>query len=143
MELLCAPRGFDSSAFAPMQRVVLFDTGKPGRDIHAGAYGSDLQLAFNTISAMVSEKYGPGERFDHLSAGSIWAEPRDWMMGLRQKERTLSALWEAEEGSKIPAPIKGIALEASALSNDTGFLRLSFEFTNFTSCLSELKANPF
>lgn len=37
MKLLCAPRGFDASGLDPMQRVVLFDTGKPGRDIHAGA----------------------------------------------------------------------------------------------------------
>lgn len=37
MKLLCAPRGFDASGVEPMQRVVLFDTGKPGRDIHAGA----------------------------------------------------------------------------------------------------------
>lgn len=37
MKLLCAPRGFDASPFGLMQRVVLFDTGKPGREIHAGA----------------------------------------------------------------------------------------------------------
>jgi len=37
MKLLCAPKGFDASTFGSMQRVVLFDTGKPGREIHAGA----------------------------------------------------------------------------------------------------------
>lgn len=37
MKFLCAPRGFDATGFDPMQRVVLFDTGKPGRDVHAGA----------------------------------------------------------------------------------------------------------
>ena len=37
MKLLCAPRGFDASAFKSTQRVVLFETGKPGRDVHAGA----------------------------------------------------------------------------------------------------------
>lgn len=37
MKFLCAPRGFDVTGYDPMQRVVLFDTGKPGRDVHAGA----------------------------------------------------------------------------------------------------------
>ena len=114
-----------------------------GRDIRAGAYGTDLLLTFNNISDMVSERYGQGERIDHVLAGSMWDQPRDWMMGLRQKERTLSTMWDAEEGSRIPVTIKAIVLEASALSGETGFLRLSFEFTNFTSCLAELKANPF
>src|SRR6185312_13698602 len=37
MKFLCAPRGFDATGFDSTQRVVLFDTGKPGRDVHAGA----------------------------------------------------------------------------------------------------------
>ena len=37
MKFLCAPRGFDAAGFDSMQRVVLFSTGKPGRDVHAGA----------------------------------------------------------------------------------------------------------
>lgn len=37
MKFLCAPRGFNTDGLPASQRVVLFDTGKKGREVHAGA----------------------------------------------------------------------------------------------------------
>ena len=114
-----------------------------GRNISTSVYGSEGKQVFDRIDEMVAEKYGRGKRFDFLRSGSIWNEPRDWMMGLLKKERVLVSFWDPKEGSSLPPTISNIGLELIALSTEKAYVRLSFEFFNFDACSKELKTNPF
>ncbi len=110
-----------------------------GKTLDTNSFGTEIQSAFDELEQALARKYGRHKKFDFVQAGSIWNEPRDWMSGLRHKERTLSAYWDAEEKSSLPPDLTSIALHARALSGSTGFLIVGYEFTNFTSCQQQLK----
>ena len=76
------------------------------------------------------------EEADYLLPGSIWDEPEDWMMALRQNERRLQAVWK---GSTLPNEVLTIILDASALSGSQGYLLLQYSFENEELCDSEEK----
>lgn len=109
------------------------------RDINTNAYGSDLKEKFDEIKSALSAKYGNSKDYDFLRSGSIWNEPRDWMMGLAKKERTLNSFWTTPENS-MPDSIKAISIEALAIGNSKGYIRFGYEFDNITQCLEEMKS---
>jgi hypothetical protein len=100
-----------------------------GDDISTNDFGSEVRDAFATIQNAVSKTYGQPEVFDHLKAGSIWGEPRDWSMGLLKKERTLAAYWNQK--SNTPNHINLVGLTAVGLTTQSGYIRLSYEFEGF------------
>lgn len=106
-----------------------------GRNIETSVFGAEARSVYENIEAMVSEKYGSPTTLDFLRAGSVWDEPQDWMMGLLRKDRIRRSLWEIRSGT--------ILLELGALSSAEAFVRLSYEFPNFTACAAELGSNPF
>ncbi len=57
-------------------------------------------------------KYGKRTKYDYLRSGSIWDEPKDWMMSLRQEERTLALFWSIDNGSVLAEHVSGISLQA-------------------------------
>jgi len=61
------------------------------------------------------------------------------MMGLREKERSLTAYWIIGKTGKLPNDLIGISLEVYALRSDAGFIMLSYEFSNFPQVLKALK----
>ena len=75
------------------------------------------------------------------SHGSIWKEPNDWMMGLKQKERTLVAFWDEETGADMSSTVANIMLEANATSSSSGYLSLSYEFDNAQVAFDEREAS--
>jgi hypothetical protein len=87
----------------------------------------------------LSDIYGKNRRIDRLLPGSIWDDPSDWMMGLRQQERLLQATWSAEHGSNMKNNIESIILVARAKSSDLGYLLLQYSFTNSERCLKEIE----
>lgn len=105
--------------------------------ISTSVYGSELKSDFESLKDALNEKYGKGKGYDFLRAGSIWNEPKDWMMGLLKKERILTTYWANLE---FPDHIHAIALEADALRSDTGTVKLSYEFENFKECRDRSKA---
>jgi hypothetical protein len=111
-----------------------------GKTVSTSAYGSELRSAFASLEDGLTAKYGPHETIDRLNVGSIWSEPREWMTALQKKERVLAALWSVEQGSKLSNRVTSIGLEATALGNDSGYLRLYYEFDNLAACTSTLKA---
>jgi hypothetical protein len=62
-----------------------------GITITTSAYGSELKGDFKTVEGLLAEKYGKHKPYDFLNAGSIWNAPREWMMGLLKKERSLDS----------------------------------------------------
>lgn len=110
-----------------------------GNNVSTSVYGTELRSAFNTLEAALISKYGNRKQFDQLRAGSIWDEPKDFMMGMLEKERSLVSFWDQDEGSTFTDHITAITLEAKALRQNVGFIELSYEFENTTACMNELK----
>jgi len=108
------------------------------KTISTSAYGNEIRSKFEGFESSLSSKYGKVQKFDRLRSGSIWKEPRDWMMGLRKKERTLASFWEGEE-SPLPDKLGSISLEAVALNTENGFIKIGYEFKNSSECIDWLK----
>jgi len=110
------------------------------KDIKTSVYGEGVKDEFDKIKNQVSISYGQSKDFDFLKAGSIWDEPKDWMMALKQGERALGAFWTREFGSILPDDISIIGLRAEALDTSTGYLILRYESADFTKANTEIEA---
>jgi hypothetical protein len=96
-----------------------------GNTIDTNVFGETLHKSLLEIRDVISQTYGqPQFTNDYVKTGSIWTDPQDWMMGLLKHDRMLSAAW----GKSLPNHIFGIVIEANALSQDTGYLTLFYEF---------------
>lgn len=101
------------------------------RNISTSPYGDVLKEQFAKVRDQIKPTYGKYEEFDFLKTGSIWNEPRDWMMGLLKQERTLACFWNHETGANLDAFIVEVRLEAHALEKNAGVLTLQYEFVGF------------
>ena len=110
-----------------------------GVTIRSSSHGVEIQQAFNDLTTMVGDTYGEYRRVDVLLPGSIWDEPEDWMMALRQNERQLQAVWDEDKGSTLSNEVSSIILGTSALSSSEGYLILQYSFENEELCDSEEK----
>ncbi len=107
--------------------------------IPTSVFGEELKDKFEKIESAISQKYGQGKRYDFLRSGSIWSEPRDWMMGLRKNERTLAEFWTGDT-SQLPDNIHVIALKTHATSTEDGLIELGYEFKNSNDCIEWIKS---
>src|SRR5262245_32156171 len=64
-----------------------------GKTVTTSVYGEGVRRVFHDLETQLNSVYGPAEEHDDLGVGSIWDEPRDYMMGLHKRERELSAVW--------------------------------------------------
>jgi len=113
-------------------------------DIITSVYGTELKSQFEAIQSQLEKTYGKEKKYDFLSAGSIWRESNDWMMGLLKKERFLSSYWtlkESDESNKVIKlrNINTISLQATAISQEKGYISLGYEFNNFQDCAKKIK----
>jgi hypothetical protein len=131
-------RSFESYMVVITDKAGLCKISAIGKTVFSSVYGTELQSAFDDVEEALTKKYGSHERTDGLRSGSIWDEPKDWMMGLHQKERYLATYWFLDRGATLSDHIVAIALEAHALSGNKGWLELSYEFDNFKACKDEL-----
>lgn len=110
-----------------------------GKAIQTGAYGTLLQASFHDMKDRLAAIYGTARVTDQLNQGSIWNEPRDWMMGMLKKERRLVALWTTDRNKAFPkAEFKAVALFAHALDGEHGALTVEYSFANEDACLAEI-----
>lgn len=105
-----------------------------GKEIDAGAFGTELLAKFDSLEKQLQDIYGKSFRNDFLRVGSMWNEPQYWMMGLLKKDRTLTALWTAQAGSALKEGIESVALSAMAWNGSSGNVILVYEFSNFAAC---------
>ncbi len=111
-----------------------------GKDIRTSSYGHELKSAFSDMEERLESAYGKHKKMDILFSGSIWDEPRDWMMSLIKKERILASVWDESKGSNLPSDLKKIGLIASPSARDKGYISIEYSFTNEDSCEAELAA---
>ncbi|MHB9100883.1 MAG: hypothetical protein ACYC2E_05160 [Sulfuricella sp.] len=108
--------------------------------INTSVYGSELISKFQSLEEALTSKYGTSKRFDYLRSGSIWHEPRYWMMALKKKERTLKTFWTEETGSRNSDNLSEIMLEAQAISTENALVLISYQFKNMSQCSSWIKS---
>lgn len=103
--------------------------------IKSNSYGEQLRQVYKRFFDALSAKYGNSKSFDFLRVGSIWNEPRDFMMGLAKRDRNLASYWEREERSNMPSDMTTISLTALAVDGSTGLVEIAYDFGNITACL--------
>lgn len=97
-----------------------------GHDVKTSSYGLELKGAFDAMEVKLKNTYGLNTRNDFLMPGSIWDEPKDWMMGLLKNERVLSCVWNAKSGAKLTEALESIYLGVSGADSDTGYIALEY-----------------
>ena len=105
-----------------------------GKSHASDDYGNEIKSIFLSFKTVLSNKYGNSKNFDFLKSGSIWTEPREYGWSLYKKERTLTSFWDDTEGSVNLNRIKGIMLNANAISPSVTYLTLTYEFRNIDKC---------
>jgi hypothetical protein len=113
-----------------------------GNDFDADSYGNAVRGNFATIEDALTKKYGEPTRTDKsLAEGSIWNEPKDWMMGLNKKERSYRVDWKASADHPLPDHLALIRLMAVATRFDHGALAILYRFDNNDACDKEIAAS--
>lgn len=107
--------------------------------ISTSVYGTELVNKFSSLESALTTKYGNPKQYDILRNGSIWNEQRDWMMGLRKKERILKSYW-TNEGRELPDSVQAIELEAMAINTERAVVSLVYEFKNSDQCVDWIKS---
>jgi len=111
-----------------------------GIPVRTDSYGTELRARFDFIQEALDQKYGPHKTVDELRKGSLWGDSHDWMMALFLKDRVLRSGWLVAETNGNPsAPVRFVALKAQAKNSLSGFVHVSYQFSNFDKCLKELK----
>lgn len=106
------------------------------KDVDTSSFGSELQEKHRDLVGVLSKKYGaPTNEFNALKAGSIWNEPKDWMMGLLRKERNLDAFWSKSDKNNLSDSLEAVSLNAEASSNGKGKIKLRYDFDNVDACV--------
>jgi hypothetical protein len=108
-----------------------------GKDHENDRYGSETRSVFSNFKSILYQKYGKSNDFDFIRSGALWKDSNEWVMSLRQNERTLTSFWSRSEGSVLPNSIEGISLAANATSSDSSYITLGYEFTNFEKCKAD------
>jgi hypothetical protein len=106
------------------------------KNIETNGFGEALRDKFDQIQAGVSKAYGQGKSLDYLEEGSMWDDPQYWMMGLLKHDRTLATYWKLDPPQDH---ITIIALKATALSLEKGYLSLAYEFEGFEQYVDKKK----
>lgn len=109
-----------------------------GKPINTSSDGSGLRSAFVSMNNVLNTKYGSAtEKFDFLKSGSIWDEPKDFMMGLVVDERYYNNYWVADKGARLGNNISIMALEGNARTSTQGYITVGYEYKNLDSCTKE------
>ena len=93
-----------------------------GKTITTSVYGNELRSEFDKMREQLQSVYGKEKLLDTLRAGSIWNEPKDFMMGLLKKERILGANWSTKDGLELKPGIQMILLGTGALNQEHGYI---------------------
>lgn len=108
-----------------------------GKSYENDRYGSETQSVFSKFKTILIQKYGKSQDFDFIKYGALWKDSNEWVMSLKQNERSLESFWSRTEGIAWQNGIKHINLSAKATSSDSSYITLGYEFTNFEACKSD------
>lgn len=106
--------------------------------IQTNEFGTQAKEAYENMKQQLSKGYGKPIELEYLKSGSIWDEPRDWMMGLVKQERTCSSFWMFEGRADH---LQSVLLDLTAKYTDTGRLVLRYESDKTHEILERVKAS--
>ena len=111
------------------------------KPIDTNVYGSTVKTTFGEMVAELRKKYGKNKLYDSSAARRASGAHNRWMSGLLDGEEKLDAFWDKKKGSTLDNNLQAITLNARARTADSGFLILTYEFSNIGRCIEEIK-NP-
>lgn len=112
-----------------------------GQPVRTSGSGEEVRARFDQLERVLAGKYGDGNQIDDLKSDSPYTSDRDWMESLLQHDRTYRTTWSLRDGDPLPSNLQYVELDAHAgTTSATGFVDLTYEFTNFSQCRSELAA---
>jgi hypothetical protein len=65
-----------------------------GNTFQSDDFGMSARSHVDAIESVLETKYGKPEPIDFLMSGSLWTEPRYWLMGLKQGDRHYGYHWK-------------------------------------------------
>ncbi|MGO4743097.1 hypothetical protein [Serratia quinivorans] len=107
------------------------------KDLNTDSHGLVLKSKVEEISESLTSIYGNRKINDVLLPGSIWKDPRDWMMGLLKEERFFGSEWKGTKAQPLKSDLQSIVIQAMAASGDTGRVYLKYNFKNIDACRKE------
>ena len=110
-----------------------------GKSIDTDSFGIALKSKYEELSDSLSSIYGKADKNDFLISGSIWKEPKYWMMSLDKKERFLSAEWKGTKEKPLKNNLISVSIEARADGSEKGYIFLQYNFTNNDICKAEIE----
>jgi hypothetical protein len=110
-----------------------------GKSIDTDSFGIALKSKYEELSDSLSSIYGKAEKNDFLVSGSIWEDPKYWMMSLSKRERFLSAQWKGTKESPLKNNLLSVSIEARADGSEKGYIFLQYNFSNNDICKAEIE----
>lgn len=110
-----------------------------GKDHDNDRYGADVREAYDRLKALLNDKYGASQEYSYIKSGALWDKPEDWVMSVKENERTLVSYWLMPDKQAVEG-IKSISLEVKAFSSGSAYLDLTYEFENFPLCKKRFNA---
>lgn len=104
------------------------------------SHGLTIKSKVENISASLTSIYGKGKVTDVLLPGSIWREPRDWMMGIYKEERYFGTEWKGTKEHPLKNDLQSIVIQARSSGSDSGRVYLQYNFKNIDECIKEKKS---
>lgn len=101
-------------------------------------YGDQTRQDFKKIKDALSAKYGAGREIEYMQQGAIWTEANEWVMSIRQNERTYAHDWpDVMDGAE---KYKLIQLWVVAVSSDSSAIVLEYQSEKIDACSAEIDA---
>lgn len=105
------------------------------RAVETSSFGTEIRAEVDSFAQQIAEKYGMDRRKqDQLANGSLWREPRYWMMSLEKKDRAYGYQWSAGTGAKLPDRISSITVSPLPSSQASARVIVDFVFDNHSAC---------
>ncbi|MEJ1961015.1 MAG: hypothetical protein WDO56_05490 [Gammaproteobacteria bacterium] len=111
-----------------------------GKEFQDNGNGDLTRRQVDGIAFQLTYTYqAPTMRVDELRAGSRWKDDGEWLMAIKQNERTYAYAWLTATGYKPVNNVEAILVQASATTRNISHVDVHFDFSNSSQCQS----NPF
>jgi hypothetical protein len=110
-----------------------------GKNIDDNGYGTNTVGRLKGFADAMTPVYGEPRKVDLILPNALWDDADEYLMSIRQNERTLAYVWEGEElGGKTK--LNQIYVFAKALSRDTGWVGIEYYSEDHEACKSTSNA---
>jgi len=103
--------------------------------------GDQIKTETDKVAELIQLKYGKyTDKLDYVKEDYYRIHPDTWMSGLHDQLVAYSYLWgHGKKSGTLPNNINSIEAVSVATSVFDGYVQISYEFSNFKDCLSEIK----